>query len=164
MDDTATMKTLAAAAHGEAWQLLDKPERTPAEDEAMIGAAHKSLHLWERVGTFVEAQRGNWLVARAYLAAGLAEPALEFARRTMEITSKHRDELKDFDLAFAKEIAARAWAMAGNKTRAAAHHADARKLGEAIADAEDRKEFFRQFDAGPWFDLEAWFRLEDGPG
>jgi hypothetical protein len=154
MDDAATIRSLAIAAHEEARRLLELATRTPAEDGAMIGAAHKSLKLWEEVGTFIEAQRGNWLVARAYIAAGLVEPALEFGRRTMDLTSQYRDELQDFDRAFAKELAARAWALAGNIPRAAAHHADAKKLGEAIADDGDRKEFFRQFDAGPWFGLE----------
>ena len=44
-------------------------------------------------------QRGNWLVARAYIAAGLVEPALVYARRTMEITAAHHQELADFDRA-----------------------------------------------------------------
>jgi len=153
MNDTDSLRKLAIAAHGEAWRLLEKPDRTEAETAAMIGAAHRSHGLWQEAGTFLEDQRGNWLVARAYVAAGLAEPALEFARRTMEITAAHHAELMDFDRAFAKEIAARAWALAGDHGRARKHHADARRLGEAIAGPEDRAEFFRQFDGGPWFGL-----------
>jgi hypothetical protein len=154
MNDTGSLRKLAIAAHGEAWRLIAKPDRTEAENAAMIGAAHKSLHLWQQAGTFVEDQRGNWLVARAYVGAGLAEPALEFARRTMEITATHQAGLMDFDRAFAKEVAARAWALAGNRERARKHHGEARMLGEAIADPDDRAEFFRQFDGGPWFGLE----------
>jgi hypothetical protein len=37
--------------------------------------------------------------------------------------------------------------------RAAAHRADAKKPGDAIRDEDDRKEFFRPFDGGPWFGL-----------
>ena len=153
MNDTESLRKLAIAAHGEAWRLLEKPDRTEAETAAMIGAAHKSHSLWQEAGGFLEDQRGNWLVARAYVDAGLAEPALEFARRTMEITAAHHAELRDVDRAFAKEIAARAWALAGDHARALRHHADARVLGEAIAEREDRAEFFRQFDGGPWFGL-----------
>ena len=144
----------AIAMHTAAWALLGKAERSEAETARMIGAAHGSLHAWEAAGGPVEVQRGNWLVARVYVAAGLAEPALEFARRTMELTRAHQAELTDFDLAFAKEIAARAWALAGNPDRAKEHREGARKLGEAIKDEADRAEFFRQFDGPPWVGLE----------
>ena len=87
----------------------------------MIAAAHANLSNWEKVGSFVELQRGNWLVARAYIELGLVEPALVFARKTMEITAAHHQELADFDRAFAKELAARAWALAGNIVRGRAH-------------------------------------------
>jgi hypothetical protein len=103
----------------------------------------------------VEAQRGNWLVARAYASAGLAEPAIVYAKRPMELTGAHQAELADFDLAFAKEIAARAWALAGNLPRAKEHYDGARKLGEAIKNEGDRREFFRQIAIGPWFGIDA---------
>ncbi len=153
MPDDNEVRTAALAAHEEFWRLLEKPDRTREENRAMITAAHANLSDWEKVGTFVEVQRGNWLVARAYIEAGLIEPALVFARKTMEITAAHHRELADVDRAFAKELAARAWALAGNLVRARAHHADAHMLGEAIGNDADRREFFRQFERGPWFRL-----------
>jgi hypothetical protein len=154
-DDTrASDQTRAREAHAAAWRLLDKAERSEAETAAMIRAAHASLSAWEQAGGPVERQRGNWLVARAYIAAGLMEPAMEFARRTMELTREHQATLADFDLAFAKEIAARAWALGGNPLRAREHYDGARRLGDAIKDDGDRAEFFRQFAGGPWFGLD----------
>jgi hypothetical protein len=82
------------------------------------------------------------------------EPAMEFARRTMELTREHQATLADFDLAFANEIAARAWALGGNPLRAREHYDGARRLGDAIKDDGDRAEFFRQFAGGPWFGLD----------
>jgi hypothetical protein len=156
MDDASRLRTMAVAAHDEAWRLLEKSERVTGEVEAMIGAAHKSLSLWEQAGgTIIHRQRGNWLIARTYVEAGLAEPALEFARRTMEITAEHHQDLADFDRAFAKEIAARAWALAGDHERAAKHHEGAKMLGERIMGDGDRAAFFRQFERGPWFGLAA---------
>ncbi len=151
--DDDEIRALAVAAHKEFWRLLEKPDRDRDESRAMIAAAHANLSNWEKIGTFVEAQRGNWLVARAYIELGLVEPALVYARKTMEITAQHHQELADFDRAFAKELAARAWALAGNIVRAKAHHADAHMLGEAIGSDADRREFFRQFERGPWFRL-----------
>ena len=153
MEDHNEIRDRAVAAEQECRRLLELPERTRAENEAMIKAAHASLHDWQRIGTFVEEQRGNLLVARAYIALGLVEPALEFGRRTMEITAKHQNDLPDYDRAYAKELAARAWALAGNLVRARAHHADAQMLGDAIGDNERRREFFRNFEAAPWFRL-----------
>jgi hypothetical protein len=152
--DNDKIRGRAIAAHEACWQLLEKPERTADEDRAMIRAAHESLSHWQIVGTFVEEQRGNWLVARAYIAVGTAEPALEYGRRTMEITAKHHDVLADFDRAFAEELMARTWALAGDLERARTHHTAARRLGEEIRDEADRREFFRQFEAEPWFGLD----------
>ena len=154
MADDDDTRRVAVEAHGLARTLLAKPERSEEETARMIGAARASLAAWEAIGGPVEAQRGNWLLARVYVDAGLNEPALEFARRTMELTGAHQAELADFDLAFAEEIAARAWASTGNVGRAEAHYHDAKRLGLAIKDADDRAEFFRQFGIGPWFGLD----------
>jgi hypothetical protein len=153
MTDTDNLRRRAIEAHGRTWTLLEKADRTDAETGEMIGAAHASLKAWEAAGGPIEAQRSTWLVARAYVDAGLAEPALVFARRTIELTREHQATLADFDLAFAKEIAARAWALAGNLPRAKEHYDGARKLGGAIKDEGDRAEFFRQFALEPWSGL-----------
>ena len=152
--DEAGDEAEAREAHQAAWRLLEKPDRSDAETATMIGAAHAHLAASGKTGGPVAAQRGNWLVARAYIAAGLIEPAMEFARRTMDLTREHQAALADFDLAFAKEIAARAWALGGNPLRAREHYDGARRLGEAISDDGDRAEFFRQFAGGPWFGLD----------
>jgi hypothetical protein len=153
MTDTALHRQLAVAAHGECWALLEKPQRTEADEDAMVHAAHASLYHWMRAGTAVHLQRGNWLIARAYVALALPAPARRFARRTLELTAGHASELEDFDLAFAEEIAARAEALAGDMPAAAGHLARARRLGGEIEDGEDRRVFFEQLEAGPWFGL-----------
>jgi hypothetical protein len=149
--DAARRKAIEA--HGRTWALIEKPGRTPAETAAMIAAAHESLSAWEIAGGPVEAQRGNWLVARVCVDAGETEAALDYARRTLVLTEANRAALADFDLAFAEEIAARAYAAMGDLETARHHHAAAKALGNEIADPEDRAEFFRQFARGPWFGL-----------
>jgi len=144
----------ADTARVECLKLLDMEDRTLAEDKAMIGVAHAVLKHSQATGELVEEHRGNVLVARAYIAAGLIEPALEFARRTMDITAKHHEALPDTDRATAKEIAARAWALAGNLERAEHHRTGARMLGEAIGDEAERQAFLERLRAGPWFRLE----------
>ena len=152
-DDAASIRSAAIAAHGETWRLLELPNRTPAEDAAMIAAARTSLQGWLQVGMVVNEQRGVWLLARAHVALGQERPALEYALGTLALTEAHRDELQDFDVAFAEEIAARAFALSGNSSRAAEHYQKARELGRAITDEEDRKVFVGQLYSEPWFSL-----------
>ena len=149
------VRRAAIDAHEQTWQLVEKRDRTPAESEAMLAAARLSLALWEQVGTPLNAERGHWLIARAAVDAGLVEPALDHAKRTLELTAERPDGSQDFDLAFAEEIAARAYALAGDKPRAAQHYAEAKRLGNAILKDGERKEFFRQFALGPWFGLDS---------
>jgi hypothetical protein len=151
--DLNDVRKAAIDAHEETWQLLEKADRTAAETEAMIAAAETSLELWGQVGTPLNAQRGHWLIARAAVDAGLAELALEHAERTLTLTAERPSGLEDFDSAFAEEIAARAFALSGDMPRAERHFAEARRLGEALKDVDDRKEFFRQFERGPWFGI-----------
>jgi hypothetical protein len=153
-EDKTKARRAAIEANGRVWALLQNRNRSPAETAEMIAAAHASLEHWKAAGGPVEDQRGNWLIARAYVDAGLAEPALVYARQVLRLTEAHRNELTDFDLAFAEEIAARALAAAGDQSAAAEHRAMAQKLGEAIADHGDRQEFFRQMALPPWFGLD----------
>jgi hypothetical protein len=155
----ADIRARAIAENGKAWNLLEKPDRSPAEDSAMIAAAKESLALWLKVGGTVNEQRGCWLVARTAVDAGEADTARQYSERTLALTAAHRDALADFDLAFAEEVAARTHALLGDTAAATRHRAEAERLGNAIAADGDRREFFRQFNRGPWFGLD-----DDGRG
>jgi hypothetical protein len=151
------IRQAAIEAFNQAWTLLEKPRRTPAETDAMLAAAARSHALWLKAGSAVNDQRGQWMLARAAVDAGMKDKALSHARRTLELTRlarKGRDGFEDFDFAFAEEIAARAFALAGEERRARQHYAEAKRLGEAVKDDGDRAEFFRQFARGPWFGLD----------
>lgn len=153
MDGRDASRRRAIETNNRCWTLLEKPDRTPSETTMMVETALESLRLWREAGTPVHAQRGHWMVARVAVDAGLAELAVEHARATLDLTSAHSGELEDFDLAFAEEVAARAYALAGETGRARTHHAEATRRGQAIAGDGDRGEFFRQFNLAPWFGL-----------
>ncbi len=157
MADSTNSYTLAEAQEklakkyfNHVWDLMEKPDRTPADDEAMVHAVHASCFLWMQVGTPLHQQRGEWQVARVYSLLNHGESALRHARRCMELTEKHPDLMTDFDLAFANECLARAHAISGNKTEAEKFIALAEKAGELIKDKDDRKVFFDDFNGGPW--------------
>ena len=139
--------------NGKTWELLDKGERTPEEDELLIDYAHASLAHWRVAGTGVHLQRGAWMLARVNIVLGNAQMALQYAERCLELTEQHKDLLSDFDFAFAYECMARTQALAGNQAEAQKYIEMADKAGTAIQDEEDHQIFFDDFNSGDWYGL-----------
>lgn len=118
------------------WQLLEKEDRSPAEDDRMLHMAHASRFHWESAGTAVHLVRGEWQCSRVYAVLGRAEPALHHAQRVLDLC---RDNgIGDWDLAFGYEALARAQAVAGNLEAAHAATEQALAAAEDIADPDDR--------------------------
>lgn len=143
----------AKSLNGKVWELLEKPDRTKAEDEHMVYAAHASTYHWLNAGTGVNHQRGEWLIAKVYTELGIADSALRHASRCLELTNEYKGEMKDFDLAYAYEGFARANALAGNKEEAKKYIKLAEDSGQAIKNDEDKKIFVSDFNGGNWFGL-----------
>ena len=131
-------RRLAAELFNEVWTLLDRPDRTPADDDRMLHAAHASRYLWGEVGSPVHAARGEWQCSRVYAVLGRAEPALHHAHRCFELCEAAHD-LEDFDLPFALEALARAHALAGDEHESMRWLAMAHAAAERIADVDDRR-------------------------
>jgi hypothetical protein len=131
-------RALAIQLYNTTWELIDKPDRTPDDDDEMLHCAHASAYHWAQVGTAANRSRSEWQCSRVYAVLGWVEPALHHAKRCHEIVHAHPDEMKDWDLPAAYEGLARAHMVAGDL-------AETRKwaeLGHAataqIADADDR--------------------------
>jgi hypothetical protein len=146
---TATTPDLDAAAHrrlgvdlfNHTWPLIEKADRTPAETDEMIHAAHASRYHWSKAGTTVNLARGEWQVARVYSVLGRAEPALWHAGRCLAYVEAAIAEgvAEDWDLAAAREAMARAAAVAGDEAEAIRWRDLAREALAAIADPADRE-------------------------
>ncbi|WP_208988604.1 hypothetical protein [Labrenzia sp. VG12] len=134
-------KSLAISLNQRTWTLLEKGDRSAAESDEMIHAAHGSLWHWLQAGGPVQQQRGEWLIGRVYVVLGFCEAALRHANRTMDLTDRHLDVLQDFDLAYAHELLARALEMAGETGRALDMWNKALELGTRIAGPKDREIF-----------------------
>ena len=136
--------------HGKTWELLEKRQRTRFEDVRMLNYAHASLAHWRTAGSAVRHQRGEWLVSRVHAVLGDGIQALKHAQLCHELLQDNKGEMEDFDFAFAAEAIARAYAVSGEKDQATKYVAQARKLGEAIANQEDRDVFFAELNGGQW--------------
>ena len=80
--ESAVHRRLAVTFFNETWTLLDKTDRSPAEDARMIHMAHASRMHWELIGTPQNVAVGEWQIARVYsadrqfAAQGVSVPAL----------------------------------------------------------------------------------------
>lgn len=81
--DPATERHLAVALYDQVWTYLDRPDRSAADDLAMIHTAHASRHHWAAVGGPENLARGEWLCSRVYAVLGRDEPARHHAHRCL---------------------------------------------------------------------------------
>jgi uncharacterized protein YndB with AHSA1/START domain len=134
------------------WELIGKPERTADEDEAMIRSAYASAYHWSHAArrTAENDARGEWLLARVHTIARRPEAAVHHAERCAAIVEANG--IGDFDLAYAHEAKARAFALVGRFAEAHGELAAARAV--PVADDDDRAILVGDLDAEPWFGLD----------
>ena len=136
--DPATHRALGVALYNHVWTLLENADRTPAETDEMIHAAHASRLHWSRAegSEPVNLARGEWQCSRVYAVLGRGEPALWHARRCLAINEASGSA--DWDIASAYEAMARASAVDGDPVAAADWKARASAALDGIADQDDR--------------------------
>ena len=125
----------SAACFNRTWDYIDKPNRTPEDEQAMLAAALTSLWHWnQRPDATAENQAvGTWQVARVLALLGEAALARRYGRLSLE--ASQREGVPPYCLAYAYEALARAEAAAGNRKPADDYlqlaHAAAAKVGDA---------------------------------
>lgn len=135
--DAAQHRRVAVECFNSVWKLLEKPDRTPEEDDTMLHMAHASRYHWGILGAPVNLARGEWQVSRVYAVLGRPEPARYHANRCLDICEANG--IGDFDLAYAYEALARACAIAGERSQREIYLQKAIQAGEQIAKTEDRE-------------------------
>jgi len=139
--DTAAHRRLGVDLFNHVWTLIEKPDRSAAETDEMIHAAHASRYHWSKAGTTVNLGRGEWQIARVYTVLGRGEPAKWHAARCLAHveSATAAGEAEDWDLAAAYEAMARAHAIAGDGAEATTWRDRARTALAGIADPADRE-------------------------
>jgi DNA-binding transcriptional MerR regulator len=139
-------RTLGVDLFNKTWTLMERPTRTPEEDDELIHCAHASAYHWQQVGTRANRARSEWQCSRVHAILGQSELALHHARRCHEITAANEDgSMEDWDLAGAYEALARAHLTAGHREEAAHWAQLGRETTAALADEEERKVFEADF-------------------
>ncbi len=116
--------------------MLDTGDRSAAQSERMLHAAHASRLHWEAVGTAENVAVGDWLLSRVYAVLGRGEPAMYHARWCLE--RAERAALPGWVRAEGHEAIARAHAVLGELDEARRHAEEARAICDSIDDSEDR--------------------------
>jgi hypothetical protein len=123
-----------------AWDLIEKASRTSDETEQMIRLAHVAAYHWDSVGSDLNRQRAENLLATAYAAANVPKAAVHYAERCLSLSVKNAKEETPFDRATALGCAARAHALAGDTAQAERLRTLAKTASDAL-EAEDRGVF-----------------------
>ena len=131
----------AVNCNNKTWELMDSKEFTPEQKDALLQNAFASAYHWSKVGTGVNFQRGEWLIARVYTILGNAQESLAHAMRCQELTTQYKSELQDFDIAYSYEALARAYALNKDKENFQKYKDLANTAGEQIANKEDKDQF-----------------------
>ncbi len=118
------------------WDLLDKPDRTREEDMLMLHTAHASRFHWSYCGTHVNLLRGEWQVSRVCSELKLGESALLHGQYCYDLCIEH--DVKGFDLAFAYEALARAYAVLGDESKKSEMIQKGLEAAEGVPDKDDK--------------------------
>jgi len=137
--EAVAQRELAVSTFNRVWELLELPERSPAEIDEMIHAAHVSCYVWSKIGGPANVARGEWQCARVYSILGRAEPALWHARRCLEFTEAGGEGFEDWDLPSAQQALAHAHLAVGDTSEARRWSALAREGVARVEDPEDRE-------------------------
>jgi hypothetical protein len=138
--------------HNGLWDAIDSglSEASPrAEREQALYAAYASTYHWMQAGTVANHGRGEYLIASVAVTIGLPEVAAHHANRYVELIEEHPAAFADWDRAFAAEGVARVASRMGD-TNAEKLKAEAHRLAQACADAEDRRICLERLAAEPW--------------
>jgi hypothetical protein len=141
-------RALAAGYFNAAWELVDLPVRTPAQDRDMVTLAFASRQHWiEADGTAQNLAVADWQVAHTASLAGLADVALVFARAAVERADS--EDVPTWLVASAHEGLARAHAAAGDRASYEQEAQRCRDLLAQVDDDENRALVQSQLDAIP---------------
>ena len=126
----------AAYCFNAAWDLIEKTDRTPAEDRMMVALSQASIFHWSQRPDCDDQRRATsyWQASRVQSLTGNPIEAL----RLGEICLSYSHDLPPFFRAYAHEALARALKQLGERAKAAEHLAAAREQVPLVKTQADR--------------------------
>jgi hypothetical protein len=138
-DEKAAHKYYSTYCFNAAWDLIDKSDRTPEEDEEMLRLSLASTWHWTQREdcTHTTLSVGYWQTSRIYAILGQAENAKRYGQLCLGVSQG--DDVPPFYLGYAYEALARAESVAGDRVKMEAYLDQARQAAENVSDADSKK-------------------------
>jgi hypothetical protein len=134
-DEAAAHKYFSAHCFNQAWDLIDKVDRTPEEDRVMEALNQASIYHWlqRKDCSNQSLSIGYWQASRIQAILHNAPEALRHA----QVCLAYSHGLAPFYLGYAHEALARAYALAGNPVAAAGHIRAAAEFAGLVLDESE---------------------------
>lgn len=148
-DVVAAHRYFAAFCFNSAWELIDKPNRSPEEDEQMLRLSMASTWHWTHRPdcTNENLSVGYWQTSRIYALLNQPDNARRYANLCLTISQN--TDVGPFYRAYACEALARAESAAGNGELAAQHVTKGRAFAAEVTAADDQKLVLADLDTVP---------------
>jgi len=123
----------------QAWEIIDKSEKTKEDVETMLHLSHASFWHWSQVPdhTPTNLSVGYWQLSRVYALAGKGEEALFYGNRCIQIGLDNH--LPPFYIGYGYEGVARAYRVLQNIENAEKNKTIALEYAEQVEEAEEKK-------------------------
>jgi len=141
-DPKSWHRFFAIECNNRAWDLAARA-RDPHESFEMLNAAHGAAWHWAQVGTELNQQRAQMLLARVHTLLGFGPSALSLASEVRSYFVGRATPA--WELAFAHAIYAHAAHVSGNPDAHRSAYQEALDAAALIAKEEDRKVFHETF-------------------
>ncbi len=140
----------SAECFNRAWELIDRPDRTPEDDRSMLQLSLASLWHWRQRSdcTPTNLSIGCWQVARIYALLGRADPAREYGQLSLE--AARTDGVPIFYQGYALEALARAESRSGDHAKMMEYLRLARQAAQEVIDEEDKKQLLADLETVRW--------------
>ncbi|WP_372782808.1 hypothetical protein [Phenylobacterium sp.] len=137
IDVAAAHRYFSAWCFNRAWDLIEKPDRTEADDRLMAALSQASIFHWLSRPDCAPKNLsvGYWQASRIEALLGNAEPAMRHAQTCLDYSAG----LEPFCLGYAYEALARAARLANDPVAFADYLVRAERLAEQVSGPENRR-------------------------
>jgi hypothetical protein len=131
------------------WDYIDKPARTPEEDERMLMLSMASFWHWSQRPDCTPGNLsiGYWQLSRVHALVRQPEAARQYGKLCLKYSQG--EGTLPFHLAYAYEALARAESVAGDKAKKEEYLRLAREAGETLKDPETKQQFQKDLASIP---------------
>jgi hypothetical protein len=138
-DLQAAHKYFSAQSFNRTWDYIDKPERTPDEENTMLQLSLTSLWHWTQREdcTSTNLSIGYWQVSRVFALLHQADNARKYGNLCLEATQK--EGVEPYFSGTAYEALARAEMVAGDRKAMQEYLGKAQQIANSLTDREEKE-------------------------